>query len=147
MPKQKNLGIKIGASIFLAILLITFTNLGLKQFFPRPECESPLRCPVQQVEPIPIKECITIEDETCKENVNAHSRATFYILGIIGLIAIAFGLFVPNLIAQIAGTGTGFILIIEGMIQNRESTLTLFITAGILILIVIFMIMKFSRKR
>ena len=136
---KKNLWVQILSSIFLAILLITFVNLGIKQFYPPPEYND--YCDPQEPRE---------GDDTCYQDYdNAQSeynQSVFYIYAIIGLIGIALGLSIPNLIAQISGIGSGFVLVIWGMVRNNDSTLTLFITSGLLIAIVIFMLFRFQKK-
>lgn len=133
-------------SIFLSCLLIAFVNLGITQFYPRPDCNIDCILNDNTCTGADCKDNICAY-QSCSRNQDAYENNVFYILAIVGLICIIIGFLVPGLIAQITGLSTGFILIIEGMIRNNRSTLTLFITSALLIAIVIGLIYKFSRRK
>ena len=144
-------------SIGLAILIVTFVNLGISTFYDRPECDyyDKLDCRLDPNGGCSGVNC-TLEDGTytcpaydyqpCENEQNEYNRNVFYIIGFIGIIAIIIGLFTSGLVPQITGLGSGFVLIIEGMIRNSNSTLTLFITSGLLILVVIYLIYKYNKR-
>lgn len=156
MAKKKNLWMEILSSIFLSALFISFVNIGVSYFYPEPEYNDFIDCVIQPDGTCTGEDCVQLSDRwTCSnqdrdlylEESNKYSQNIFYIFMVFGLIGVGLGLFVPNLIAQITGISTGFILAIEGIIRNRDSTLTIFISVGILIGIVIYMLYKFQKKK
>ena len=145
---KSDLFVKVIFGIVLAILIVSFLNVGISLFYERPEytafCEEQFFArPLNETEPN--REEIT-KQRGCQENFNdankKYDRIIFFILAPVGLMLLIAGTFISSLTIQIMLMGSGFLNVVIGIVRNIESRLEIFITIGILIVIGIIFVMK-----
>ena len=145
---NRNLFVKVIFGIVLAVLVVSFLNVGISLFYERPEyndfCEEPFPCittpkEVTEEENQKARECYDQFNEATKK----HDRFVFFILAPIGLILLIVGTRMnKNLTLQIMSMGAGFASVVSGIVRNIQDKLSVFITIGILIIIGILFTLK-----
>ena len=147
---NRQLFVKVIFGVVLAVLIVSFLNVGISLFYPTPKysdfCEEQFFArPFNETEPN--QEEITKQRECNDKFTEANEkrgRIVFFVLAPIGLILLITGTLVSsNLTIQIMLMGSGFASIVSGIIRNLEDKLSVFITIGILIIIgIVFTIKK-----
>jgi len=159
------LGLSIIISIILTIIIVSIVNVGVSLFMNEPNYEDycnmsksiPLETydnitkdiceqyngtwtpqPIQCIKaPCPQGYCDYYQkcDAAFREAQKPYNQNKFYIFAGLGFILLLVGLFIPENLIQITGLASGAILVFEGIVQNLENKLAVFISL-ILILII-----------
>ncbi len=172
------LGLSILISIILTIIVVSTVNVGVSLFLNEPEyndfCNSTKTIPAETYENITKEFCEanngtwTPQNIQCikapcpqgycdfytkcnteyQEALKPFNQTKFYIFAGLGFLLLLIGLFMSENLIQITGLATGAILVFEGIVQNLENKLAVFIT--LLLILIIFGILAYrviTRKK
>jgi len=159
------LGLSIIISLILTIIIVSTVNVGVSLFMNEPNYEDycnysksiPLETydnitrevceqyngtwtpqPVQCIKaPCPQGYCDFYQkcNQAYQDAQKPYNQNKFYIFAGLGFILLLVGLFISENLVQITGLATGAILVFEGIVQNFQNKLAVFISL-ILILII-----------
>jgi hypothetical protein len=146
MLNQKTV-VKAIFGIVLAILVVSFINVGISLFYPSPKYEDYCQPYIPERLPVENKTFNQPEaDKLCYQNFdeaqNKYNRTIFLILAPIGLLLLIIGTLIPNLTLQIMLMGSGFINVVIAIVRNLQEKTSVFIVLGILIIIGILFTIK-----
>ena len=149
MLNQKTV-VKAIFGVVLAILVVSFINVGISLFYPAPKYED--HCQPYIPERLPVLENQTFNQEQYEKNnlcgesfneaQNKYNRTIFLILAPIGLLLLIIGTLIPNVTLQIMLMGSGFINVVIAIVRNLQEKTSVFIVLGILIIIGILFTIK-----
>src|SRR3989344_2430380 len=141
MIKNK-LFVKIIFGIVLAVLIVSFLNVGISLFYPEPKyndyCDIYPRAITAETPDEEVEE-INKEQKRCNDEFetvnNKYNRIVFFILAPIGFALLIIGTFITNLTIQIMLMGSGFINIVMAIMRNIQDKISIFVAIGMLIVI------------
>ena len=170
MKEKLPLWVRIVFGFCLAILLVSFVNVGISLFYENPEYEdfcgktptsffgNQTDCELEggiwqpYMEPRPVESSsgycdfyVKCQEEYDKAN-EPYQRNAFVILAIIGFGSIVGGLFVQILTLRVMLLASGTINVLIGVIRDLEDRTLVFITLGILIALGIYLVIRHARK-
>lgn len=146
---KTQLFVKIVFGVVLAILITSFVNVGISLFYPEPEyddfCDIYPR-PITDETPEEKVEELNREQKKCSDEFEAdnkkYGRTVFFILAPSGILLLIIGAFVSTLTLQIMLMGAGFLNVVIGIMRNIQDKPSVFITIGILIVILVLFVLK-----
>jgi len=131
------LGLTILASIVMTIILVALVNVGTSIFIEAPKYED-------YCKPVAVESKTDVENQAYWDSCNKayedamkpYNQIRFYIFAPIGFILLLAGLLVSDNLIRITGLATGAILLVEGVAENFQDKIAVFVT--LLVIIVIF---------
>ena len=154
---KRKTALKIVMAVFITAVLIAFVNLAIEWAYPRPELDqmtytNETLCIASGSEWLSTAPKPADPDDTVAENNyyycdtqgydSDYNRNVFFILAFLGVALVVFGVLTSDLLMQILGVASGFILILEGVMRNLSDKFLVLVALAFVIMVGLYLGVK-----